>query len=248
MEFSDPITAIFLIFALFALGEFVSVISKARIPMLFIVLAGYLGLLWTGVFPSDVLEQAHLVAIASVMPAPLIVHMGTMIPFEKIKNQYKAVLIALSGVFVSVVLILTIGVPIIGYKEAVSGAGPLTGGIIAFIITSEKLQEMGLVSLVTIPALILGVQKIIGMPIASFTLRKYALDFKKHMTDKKAKNNTSEEKNIENNDNFFVPKKYQTSIVFLFLIFLGGAIAVALDNLTGINYSLWALLIGFIGV
>src|SRR5699024_2344145 len=179
---------------------------------------------------------------------PLIVHMGTMIPFEKIKNQYKAVLIALSGVFVSVVLILAIGVPIIGYKEAVSGAGPLTGGIIAFIITSEKLQEMGLVSLVTIPALILGVQKIIGMPIASFTLRKYALDFKKNMTDKKAENSTSEEKSIEKNDKFFVPKKYQTPIVFLFLIFLSGAIAVALDNLTGINYSLWALLIGFIGV
>ena len=65
-------------------------------------------------------------------------------------KRLKTVLITLSGVFVSVVLILAIGIPII------------------------------------------------GMPIASFTLRKYALDFKKHMTDKKAENNTSEEKNIEN--------------------------------------------------
>lgn len=246
MEFSEPITAIFLIFALLALGEFISILSKARIPMLFIVLAGYLGLLWTGIFPSDVLEQAHLVAIASVMPAPLIVHMGTMIPFEKIKNQYKAVLIALSGVVVATIFILAVGIPIIGYKEAVSGAGPLTGGIIAFIITSEKLQEMGLVSLITIPALILGVQKIIGMPLASFTLRKYALDFKNNKPAKK--NNHEDENNKEKNTKFFLPRKYQTPIVFLFLIFLGGAIAVALGNLTGINYSLWALVIGFLGV
>src|SRR5699024_7784704 len=203
---------------------------------------------WTGIFPSEVLEQAHLVAIASVMPAPLIVHMGTMIPFEKIKNQYKAVLIALSGVFVAVIFILAIGVPVIGYKAAVSGAGPLTVGIIAFIITSEKLQEMGLVSLVTIPALILGVQKIIGMPIASFTLRKYALDFKNNMSGVKLKNNLENEEHIVKNNKFFLPRKYQTPIVFLFLIFFGGAIAVTLDNLTGINYSLWALGIGLLGV
>src|SRR5699024_5714271 len=248
MEFNEPITAIFLIFALLALGEFISIISKARVPMLFIVLAGYLGLLWTGVFPSDILEKAHLVAIASVMPAPLIVHMGTMIPFEKIKNQYKAVLISLTGILVSVILILVIGVPIIGYKEAVSGAGPLTGGIIAFIITSEKLQEMGLVSLVTIPALILGVQKIIGMPIASFTLRKYALHFKNNLTNEKIENELKNQSEVLENTRFFLTRKYQTPIVFLFLIFLGGAIAIALDNLTGINYSLWALLIGFVGV
>src|SRR5699024_3244935 len=216
--------------------------------MLFIILAGYLGLLWRWIFSSKVLEQAYLIAIASVMLAPLIVHMGTIIPFEKIKNQYKAVLITLSGVFVSVVLILAIGVPIIGYKEAVSGAGPLTGGIIAFIITSEKLQEMGLVSLVTIPALILGVQKIIGMPLASFTLRKYALDFKNNMATRTIKNDHNEEISKEKNTKFFLPRKYQTPIVFLFLIFLGGAIAVFLDNLTGINYSLWALIIGFLGV
>src|SRR5699024_1635862 len=217
MEFSEPITAIFLIFALLALGEFVSVISKARIPMLFIVLAGYLGLLWTGIFPSDVLEQAHLVAIASVMPAPLIVHMGTMIPFEKIKSQYKAVLIALSGVFISVIFILAIGVPIIGYKEAVSGAGPLTGGIIAFIVTSERLQEMGLASLVTIPALILGVQKIIGMPLASFTLRKYALDFKNNMAIITIKNDHNEEISKEKNTKFILPRNYQTPTFFLFV-------------------------------
>src|SRR5699024_12562005 len=103
MEFSEPITAIFLIFALLALGEFVSVISKARIPMLFIVLAGYLGFLWTGVFHSDVMEHAHLVAFASVMPAPFIVNMVTMITFDKIKNQYKIVLIVLARVSFSVV-------------------------------------------------------------------------------------------------------------------------------------------------
>ncbi|NAP00201.1 hypothetical protein FRY77_29915, partial [Halomonas sp. MG34] len=125
----EPIVAAMLIFALFALGEFLSVVSRARIPMLFVVMFGYLLLLWTGVFPPDIADKANISAFASILPAVLIVHMGTLIPFKQLKEQYKAVLIALSGILVAVVLVIVFVTPFVGYTSSVVGLGPLTGGI-----------------------------------------------------------------------------------------------------------------------
>ncbi|WP_209121794.1 hypothetical protein [Alkalihalobacillus sp. BA299] len=45
----------------------------------------------------------------------------------------------------------------------------------------------------------------------------------------------------------WIPEKYQTNVILLFQLFIGGAIAIVLDKLTGIPYSIWALTIGIIG-
>ncbi|WP_042222119.1 hypothetical protein [Oceanobacillus manasiensis] len=243
----EPIVAAMLIFALFALGEFLSVVSRARIPMLFVVMFGYLLLLWTGVFPPDIADKANISAFASILPAVLIVHMGTLIPFKQLKEQYKAVLIALSGILVAVVLVISLVTPIVGYTSSVVGLGPLTGGIIAFVITSERLQELGLVSLITIPALILGIQNFVGMPLAAFFLRKLGVSIQKELRETGYQTVAATKDKQEKSKKSLLPEKYQTQVILLFQVFLGAAIAVVLGSLTGINYSLWALGIGIIG-
>ncbi|MCG3419470.1 hypothetical protein [Oceanobacillus jordanicus] len=243
----EPIVAAMLIFALFALGEFLSVVSRARIPMLFVVMFGYLLLLWTGVFPPDIADKANISAFASILPAVLIVHMGTLIPFKQLKEQYKAVLIALSGILVAVVLVIVFVTPFVGYTSSVVGLGPLTGGIIAFVITSERLQELGLVSLITIPALILGIQNFVGMPLAAFFLRKLGVSVQKELRETGYQTVAATKEKQEKSRKSLLPEKYQTQVILLFQVFLGAAIAVVLGSLTGINYSLWALAIGIIG-
>ncbi|WP_100010228.1 hypothetical protein [Lentibacillus sediminis] len=250
---NEPLVAAALIFALFALGEFISVISRARVPMLFVVMMGYLLLLWTGIFPQDIVDRASFTAFASLLPAVLIVHMGTIIPLQQLKEQYKAVLIALSGIVIAAILVMAICIPIIGYTSAIAGIGPLSGGIIAHVITVEKLTEMGLVGLVTIPSMVLALQKFIGMPLATYFLRKRGVTVQKEISqaggvaasaaaleEEEAKKKTSGRKSL-------LPEKYQTQVILLFQVFLGAAIAVSLDSLTGINYSLWALALGLIG-
>jgi MFS family permease len=243
----EPIVAAMLIFALFALGEFLSVVSRARIPMLFVVMFGYLLLLWTGVFPPDIAEKANISAFASILPAVLIVHMGTLIPFKQLKEQYKAVLIALSGILVAVVLVIVFVTPFVGYTSSVVGLGPLTGGIIAFVITSERLQELGLVSLITIPALILGIQNFVGMPLAAYFLRKLGVSVQKELRETGYQRTAATQEKQEKSKKSLLPEKYQTQVILLFQVFLGAAIAVTLGSLTGLNYSLWALAIGIIG-
>lgn len=243
--FDQPIVIFAIILLLFALGEYLSIVSRARIPMLFVVIFGYLSLLWTGVFPEDLFDKAQLTAFAAMMPAPLIVHMGTIIPFNQLKQQWKTVLIALSGIVVAAILIILIGVPIIGYAESVAGVGPLTGGTLAFIITSEKLIEVGLVSLVTIPAIIMALQKFVGMALATQFLRRYALKLRGNM--EVSSNDAMKMEEDYPEARSFLPKRYQTSVILLAQVFLGGALAVVLGDLTSINYSLWALAIGIFG-
>ncbi|WP_048600574.1 hypothetical protein [Rubeoparvulum massiliense] len=248
----QPIIAVALLFGLLVVGEVISILSRARIPMLFVVFIGYLILLWTGIFPEDIVDKSTLKTFAALMIAPLIVHMGTLIPFKIMKQQYKAVLIALTGIIIAAVTVLLVVTPILGYPSAVSAIGPLTGGIIAFLITSDKLQAIGLSALVVIPALVLALQSIVGLPLASNLLRKYSYKVRDQYEAEQALQQeaaaTMEAVEDESTKKLWIKEKYATPVVILFQLFLGGALAVALGNWTGINYSLWALVIGFIGM
>ena len=242
---SEPIVAALLIILLIAVGEVISIMSKARIPMLLIVFMGYFILLWTGIFPPEIVANSGLGAFGALMIAPVIVHMGTMIPLSVLKGQIKAVLIAVIGIVFAVILLMIVAVPIIGYPSVVAGAGPLTGGLISVVVTTEKLKELGLVSLIAIPALVVGLQSLIGMPLAGNLLRRYA---KKYIATLDVANVVEVKDNVmEETKKSWIPEKYQTSVILLLQLFIGGAVAIGLDRLTGINYSIWALLVGFIG-
>lgn len=164
----DPVIATMIILSLIVVGEIVSIKTRARVPMLAIALFGYLVLIWIGVFPEDLLDHSTLATLGALMFAPLVVHMGTLIPMKMIKQQYKSVIIALIGIILSTGTILLVMTPLFGYETAASGVGPISGGVVAFIITSDKLHELGLAALVTVPAVILGLQTLVGLPLASF--------------------------------------------------------------------------------
>ncbi|WAA08544.1 hypothetical protein [Fervidibacillus albus] len=249
--FDHPIFFGTIIFAIFAFSEWISILTKARIPMLFVVMISYLLLLWSGIIPKNIAEKSYFLQFSSILPAILIVHMGTIIPIRQLKEQYKAVLISLSGILVASLFIFAIIVPIFGYTVAASGIGPLTGGAIAYIITSGKLTELGLDSLITVPALILSVQGLIGMPLANYFLRKYGVQvvssFRKNSLNEVAATIDKDSKNDQTNNKSLIPKKYQTQTILIFQVFIGASLAILLDSITGISYSLWALFIGLIG-
>ena len=244
----EPVIAAMIILGLIALGEIISVISKARVPMLFVAMMGYLVLLWLGIFPKDLLENSTFLTVGALLgTAPILVHMGTLIPLRMIRSQWRAVLIAIMGMCFASLFILTIVTLFFDYQTAVAGTGPLNGGIIAVLITSEGIKELGFVSLLTIPALIMALQSLIGIPLANLLLRKHVTAINEQMTNGAFVSSGDAAFNQEHDDKLLVPKKYQTPLVLLFMLFIGGAIAVVLAKYTGIPYSLWALAIGIIG-
>lgn len=244
----EPVIAAMIILGLIALGEIISVISKARVPMLFVAMMGYLILLWLGIFPKDLLDNSTFLTVGALLgTAPILVHMGTLIPLRMIRSQWKVVLIAIMGMFFASLFILTIVTVLFDYQTAVAGTGPLNGGIIAVLITSEGIKELGFVSLLTIPALIMALQSLIGIPLANLLLRKHATVISEQIKSGSYIASNTVAFGQEDNDQLIVPKKFQTPLVLLFMLFIGGALAVVLAKLTGIPYSLWALAIGIIG-
>lgn len=51
--FSQPIYIATVLLVILAIGELVSIWSKARIPSLLVILIGYLLLNWAGLFPKE---------------------------------------------------------------------------------------------------------------------------------------------------------------------------------------------------
>ncbi|MDY0406099.1 hypothetical protein P5G51_012480 [Virgibacillus sp. 179-BFC.A HS] len=243
---SNPLIATVFIFALIALGEVISIVSRARIPMLLTAMIGYLVLVWTGIFPKDIMDKSTFAALGAVLIGPAITHMGTMIPFSLLKSQYKAVFIALGGVIVSGILILAVVTLVFDYPTAVAGVGPISGGIVALLITNEKLSEIGLSSLVVIPALVVAFQGVLGMPLAGNFMRRYAIKIQEGMDE-----GTFIPMMPENDEAAATTTRrhpiMESTTIKLFTVFVGAAIGVALGELTSIHYSLWCLAIGVIG-
>ncbi|HWO77092.1 MAG TPA: hypothetical protein VNM69_14540 [Bacillus sp. (in: firmicutes)] len=250
MTITDPTLAVILVLGVMVIGEIISIVTRARVPMLLVAMLGYMLLIWAGVFPKDILDTSTLAIFGSLMVAPLIIHLGTIIPFKVLKGQGKTILIALTGMIAATLLLLAIAAPIFGYEIAVSAAGPIAGGTIAFLITTEKLTEIGATHLVAIPALIVAIQGLVGMPIATFFLRRFARSVKGKMNEAGYEEVAAAVEihgSASDETKSWIPKKYQTNMVLVFQLFLGGALALFLGNITGINFSIWALAIGFIG-
>ncbi|GAB3058674.1 hypothetical protein ACFOU0_04350 [Salinicoccus sesuvii] len=239
----EPIVATVMIFALIAFGELLSVLTRARIPMLLTSMLGFLILTWIGIFPENILELSTLPALGAILIGPLIVHMGTLMRFSVLKLQWRAVIIALSGLVGALALVLTIVTAVFGFPTAASGIGPLSGGVVALLITNETLTNLGLTSLIVVPVLVQAFQGVFGMPLATFFMKRYGRSF---MENERVTGSTNIAVETERGLSRFSLMKNNT--IKLFVIFVLGMLGIILGDLTGIHYTLFCLLFGILAL
>ncbi|MFD0047969.1 hypothetical protein ACFVHQ_01285 [Actinomycetes bacterium NPDC127524] len=252
----NPVYATLIVLAIITVGEIVSIVSRAKVPTLLVMMFGTFILFKTGIVPSNIIEASTFAVVGTVLQPALLVHMGTLIPMKVLKGQYKAVLITLIGLACSVILMLLIVPIFFDYKTAVAGAGPMTGGLIAYILTAEALKKAGLAALVLIPIIVLTLHSVVGMPLTSFLLRRHATNLRRTIDAgtfiasgvATAEVIEFEPPIVEKKKRNLIPERFQqSSFILLFMIFIGSALAVALQGVTGISYSLWGLAIGIAG-
>ena len=237
----EPIVATVMLFALLALGEVISIYSRARIPMLMTAMIGYLVLTWTGVFPENILELSTLPALGAILIGPLIIHMGTLMPLSILKKQWRAVIISVSGLIGALALVLLIVPLFFDFETAASGVGPISGGVVALLITTEKLTELGLTALIVVPVLIAAFQTPIGMPLIAFLLKRYASRFVSTTQATQAEMESMEEDETPVRFNLL-----KNNIILLFIVFVFAAVATVLSEWTGIHFTLFCLLFGIL--
>ncbi len=155
-----------------ALGDVVSLKTKAFVPSVFVAAVLFLFGFWI-VFPKDMITVATLgQPVAGLTMYLLITHMGTLMNVKELIAQWKTVVIALAGIVGIIVLLMTVGVVVLGKQTAVVGAPPLTGGIVAAILMKEAAESIGKTDLAVVAILVYVVQGFVGYPLTAVMLKK----------------------------------------------------------------------------
>lgn len=219
--------AILAVLAFFSVGDIIASRTRALISMRFISSALILVCFWMGM-PKDLFNRTGLMSLAMTFIPVLMVHMGTMIEGREMLAQYKTVLIALFTMIAASVACVLLGSPLIGFNYALTATGPISGGNVAMLIMSEAARARGLNDIMVFVTMLLLLQGFIGVPMASFCLRREARRLKdrfaageRAVCSTNAKDGASSRKLIPE-----MSKKLRTPFILLGKSFLVAALAV----------------------
>ncbi|PJH58647.1 hypothetical protein CVR97_28670 [Salmonella enterica subsp. enterica serovar Typhimurium] len=93
----NSLIAITIILVVFAIGDMVAVKTKSIVSMLFTASAFFLVAFWLGL-PTTIFEDSTLLSLGSLMVSFLLVHMGTMLNLQQLKEQWKTVIICTAAI------------------------------------------------------------------------------------------------------------------------------------------------------
>ncbi|MFA6506848.1 MAG: hypothetical protein WCT14_12140 [Treponemataceae bacterium] len=249
----NSLTAILVIAVVYAIGDVISNKTKALLSMMFasglIFLIGF----WVGI-PVTLFEDSKMVPVAMALISMLMVHMGSFMKLRDLKEEWKTVLIAILALIALSLALYFIGSPLIGRKEAIVAIGPISGGVVATIIVSEAAKAQGLNALAVFATLLLVLQSFIGLPLASFCLKREAARCVAKFREGGSKAEGSKEKKGADPEvpTFKVfpplPKAFQTPFILLAKALLVAWLAVMVAGLTKnmVHPFVVALLFGII--
>ncbi len=176
MTFSTPIIAFAAIAFTFALGDFIALKTRGIVSSIIVAIAVFIT--FGGVlkfFPPDMMDTSGLIGVIPTFGMALILtNLGSSLDLNELKSEWKTILIALAGILGIVAVCFTAGQALFGRAYALSAVAPIAGGIVAAMISTEAATAAGKVEIAAFIASILSIQKLIGLPIASYCLKKSA--------------------------------------------------------------------------
>ena len=248
------------VMVLFAVGDVVAKLTKARISSVFATLMLFLVLFVTGVLPADIIEKAGLSAASSWSVPMLLFAMGSMINLRQFMDEWRTVVTCWFGML-AVIIGVSLTIPIIGKEMALSAIPVVNGALPATQIMTEAATKAGYPLAAALAAITFAVQKFVGTPFASSASLRYAQgligEYRKAKSSGtldefmaaagKSENRNSEAKTAskritlaEKFDGFY------SSNVCILLAVVGGLLSVWLGELTHINYAILGLVLGVI--
>lgn len=164
--------ALSLILLILYIGDAVSVRTKAWIPSVFVCAVLFLAGYWT-FFPKDIVSVAGITPVVAVMLMYLLItNMGTLLSLKELANQWKTIVIALSGIAGIIILIAIVGLVVFDKNTVIVAIPPLVGGIVSSLIMSKGAAEAGLVDLSVFAILIYVMQGFAGYPLTAIMLQR----------------------------------------------------------------------------
>ncbi|MBS5519341.1 MAG: hypothetical protein SOU94_09065 [Acidaminococcus sp.] len=179
-------TSLLIVLAVFALGDVISILTKARISSLFVIMMTFLILFLTHTIPPDIVKRAGLETLGPIAIGMLLVNMGSSVDVRMLKREWRSVVGSIISMIIAVVSCLAM-IPLIGRENALASAPVINGGVIATNTMVAAALEKGLPLTAALAAFLYATQKFVGtLPASYFGLRAarhYLADFRRAKKD-----------------------------------------------------------------
>lgn len=240
----DAIFYFAVILAIMAVADIIATATKAMIPSMFSISVICIVLFWSGLLPPNVLELAGisttLVYVIYYLQLP---HMGALMSMREMAVQWKTIVICLAGLVGMCVLNVTVGALLLGKLVVLAGTPPLSGGIVAYMIVSEKATAMGRTDLATMALAVFVLQSFVGYPLTSFFLKKEAnyllKGYREGVVEGEKEAIKSDKKPLFPQ----LPEKYITTNTVLFKVAVAGVIGILITIVTREFLSRYVILL-----
>ena len=234
-----------IVLIVFALGDIVGKITKGQLSGMMVVMLLFLVGFLTKLFPADIIDQGGLTALSKLAIAMVLFNMGTTLNVKQLIEEWRTVLMAALCMLASCVVMLLVS-PIIGFDTVLVGMPVINGAAMATSLMASAAAEKGLATAAALCAVIYSVQKFVGAPIASAMGIRYGKKLLKAYRENPAQFKKQETGNGASAKVSFADKhkEWYSANVMMALVAAGSWVAHILGDLTPINYSIWALLLG----
>ena len=236
-----------IVLIVFVLGDIVGKITKGKLSGMMVVMLLFLVGFLTKLIPADIIDQGGLTALSKLAIAMVLFNMGTTLNVKQLIEEWRTVLMAALCMLASCLVMLLVS-PIIGFDTMLVGMPVINGAAMATSLMASAAAEKGLATAAALCAVIYSVQKFVGAPIASAMGIRYGKKLLKAYRENPAQFKKQETGNGASAKIFFADKhkEWYSANVMMALVAAGSWVAHILGDLTPINYSIWALLLGVV--
>ena len=236
-----------IVLIVFALGDIVGKITKGKLSGMMVVMLLFLVGFLTKLIPADIIDQGGLTALSKLAIAMVLFNMGTTLNVKQLIEEWRTVLVAALCMLASCLVMLLVS-PVIGFDTVLVGMPVINGAAMATSLMASAAAEKGLETAAALCAVIYSVQKFVGAPIASAMGIRYGKKLLKAYRENPAQFKKQETGNGASAKVSFADKhkEWYSANVMMALVAAGSWVAHILGDLTPINYSIWALLLGVV--
>ena len=241
----------------YIIGEYVAKITKAWVPSVFVTAAVLLIGYWT-IIPQEVVSDSMLIPFGSTIGIYLLItHMGTVISLKQLIQQWRTIVVCLSGLAGMMLLGYFVEPLLIDKTLVIAGLPPLTGGIVAATMMQSAAQEAGLEVAAVFAIAMYCIQGFAGYPITAICLqtegKRLLKDFRSGNvvlteTDRREMASVGMTVVADDSDRKTliprIPDKWNSPVLMLGKLGLVGWLATQLGAITGISGAIWALVLG----
>ncbi len=163
-----------ILLVIYAASEYVSRKTNGIIDTVLTISVLALIGFWTGILPKDLFSNSGVEEFGMAIVGLMLASLGTTINLAELKRQWKVVIIAILGAIGSCVLIVAVAVLVKQKNFGIVGAPIFAGGNAATLVLLNAMRAKNMQMLSTYALAVLTFQNIIGIPIATYAMRREA--------------------------------------------------------------------------